>query len=61
MGANVLMVQYVPEFSDPSFAVASGQYIVESHIMFDLEYQGGAVLMTKVLSLIMTLGHLFSS
>ena len=31
----------VPEFSDPSFAVASGQCVGESHIMFDLEDQGG--------------------
>ena len=31
----------VPEFLDPSFAVDSGQSVGESHIMFDLEDQGG--------------------
>ena len=31
----------VPDVSDPAFAVANGQPIGESHIMFDLEDQGG--------------------
>ena len=50
----------VPEFSDPSFAVDSGQSIGESHIMFEMRIKGGSILMAKVLFLIITLGHRFS-
>ena len=50
----------LPEFSDLSFAVASGQSIGDSHIIFDLEDQGESILMTKVLLLIITLEHRFS-
>ena len=51
----------MPGVSDPAFPVASVKSNGESHIMFDLADQGGTILNLKVLFVIMTLGHKFSS